>query len=381
MATFNYVGIDTAGKEKKGSVDAEDKTRALAVVKQMGLIPTDITEQNFLNKDINVSLSKKAKSRDLSLFCRQCASLLHAGVTVVDALNMLSDATENKGFAAAIRGCAITIQKGETLGVAMRDYPEYFDSTMVWYSSEGKRLKSIFERLNERLDAEAKSMGVGMSETELYASYTSDGDTANVWNGDRIVWLSRFQPDNVKTITLPADSTFLPGDIFKLSFDPHFLSPTGLHSVYVLFCAYYEDNTVASQVRMVSGGNYRTEIDILPNLYQNTLQPQRLAITLYTPPLTAGSRDDLFYLTHPVLLRIHTRKPDEKPAETDAEALPVDSISSDSLSTDTLRLPSEPVRRLTPQEERDQREERHDIEIVKERIVRPARPARVRRSL
>ncbi len=258
---------------------------------------------------------------------------------------------------------------------------EYFDSTMVWYASEGKRLKSIFERLNERLDAEAKSMGVGMSETELYASYTSDGDTANVWNGDRIVWLSRFQPGNVKTITLPADSTFLPGDIFKLSFDPHFLSPTGLHSVYVLFCAYYEDITVASQVRMVSGGNYRTEIDILPNLYQNTLQPQRLVITLYTPPLTAGSRDDLFYLTHPVLLRIHTRKPDEKPAETDAEALPVDSISSDSLTTDTLSLPIEPVRRLTPQEERDQREERHDIEIVKERIVRPARPARVRRSL
>ena len=163
MATFNYVGIDTAGKEKKGSVDAEDKTRALAVVKQMGLIPTDITEQNFLNKDINVSLSKKAKSRDLSLFCRQCASLLHAGVTVVDALNMLSDATENKGFAAAIRGCVITIQKGETLGVAMRDYPEYFDSTMISLVDAGEASGSLevsLERMAVQYEKSAHISGL-----------------------------------------------------------------------------------------------------------------------------------------------------------------------------------------------------------------------------
>ena len=143
MATFSYVGIDTTGKEKKGSIDAEDRDRAVAAVKQLGLIPTEVTEQNFLNKDIDISFSKKASARDLSLFCRQFSSLLRAGVTVVDALNMLSESTENKGFSAAIKGCAITIQKGETLGVAMRDYTQYFDTTMISLVDAGEASGSL----------------------------------------------------------------------------------------------------------------------------------------------------------------------------------------------------------------------------------------------
>ena len=254
----------------------------------------------------------------------------------------------------------------------------YFDSTMVWYSSEGKRLSGIFKRVNERMDAEAKTLGVDLSETELYASYGLDGDTANVWSGSRIVYLSNYQPDNVKVITLLADSTYLPGDCFKLSCNNHFLPSQGSHSAYVMFSAYYADSSVVSAHQQI-GGNYRVELNLTPTPRQDTLALQRLVITLYEPPISEYSSPDVFYISQPAVLRIH--KPVDKSQKTsDDDDASEQTSAVDSLAVDSIGNVGDTIqRRLTPIEERDLREERHDIEIVKERIVRPAnnrRPSR-----
>ena len=248
-----------------------------------------------------------------------------------------------------------------------------FDSSMVWYSSEGKRLQAVFQRLNDRLDAEAKTLGVGLSESEVYASYTADGDTANVWNGARIVYLSNQQPDNVMVITLPTDSTYLPGDTYKLSFNANFIPMEGNHNVYAIFSAYYADSSVVSQNQLVSG-NHHCELNVKPKPSQDSLQLDRLVVTLYYPPAVAGGTNEYFFMTYPSVLRMHKPKAVEEQAPQD-EMMPLDTLSSDSvrLQPDTLG------RRLSPLEERDMREQRHDIKIVKERVTRPVRPARTQR--
>lgn len=162
MDSFTYVDIDTKGKEVKGSVQAETKEAALANVKAMGLVPVSVVAQNFLNKDLNVSFSKKASVRDMSLFCRQFASLLRAGVTIVDALGMLSDSTSNKGLAKSIDGLATTIQKGETLGIAMRQYPEYYDSMLVSLVDAGEAsgsLENSLDRMASQYEKTSKLQG------------------------------------------------------------------------------------------------------------------------------------------------------------------------------------------------------------------------------
>ncbi len=251
---------------------------------------------------------------------------------------------------------------------------EYFDSTMVWYSAEGKRIAGVFQRLNERLDAEAKTMGVDLSETEIYASYTLDGDTANVWNGRQIVYLQNYQPENLKIITIPADSTFLPGDSFKFAFNSHFLPSSTNRILYALFSVYYADSSVVSQTQTI-GGDYKAELNLIPRGRQDTLQPQRLVVTLYAPPAAQDQPYELFFMTYPSVLRIHHK------AEPVADTLPADSLAAqaDSLASDSLsdvRPEDEPARRLSPLEERDMREQRHDIQIVKERIQQPRRAAR-----
>lgn len=253
---------------------------------------------------------------------------------------------------------------------------EYFDSTMVWYSAEGERLQKIFVRINERFDAEAKSLGVDLSETEIYANYTADGDTANVWNGDRILYLSNYQPDNVKVINLPVDSTYLPGDTYKFSFNAHFLPSQGMHSAYVMFSVYYKDKSVRSQVQTI-GGDYRSELNLIPTESQDTLLPERLVITLYAPPISVTSRFQLFYITYPAVLRMHDLEAGQTDKKDEDIVLEGDTLGVDSsaVQTDTV------TRRLSPLEERDNREVEHSINIVKERIVRPAGPARVRRRV
>lgn len=255
----------------------------------------------------------------------------------------------------------------------------YFDSTMVWYASDGKRLQTIYQRLNERLDAEAKTMGVDLSDTEIYANYNNvDGDTTNVWNGSRIIYISNYQPDNVKTITLATDSTYQNGDSFKLSYVANFLPSAGLHSAYVLFSVYYEDNSVISQVQQV-GGSYKNEINLVPTSRQDSIRPTRLVLTLYTQPVSPQYEPSLFYMYYPSILRIHKAKPS---TGTSLEKEDTDIVIPDSLSVDTIGTVRDTMaRRLTPLEERDMREQRHDIQIVKERIQKPTSRRVARRRM
>ncbi len=61
-----------------------------------------IKEVGLLEKDVKLSFGRKVKPRDLSVFCRQFVSMIEAGVTVIDALGMLEEQTENKRLSAAL---------------------------------------------------------------------------------------------------------------------------------------------------------------------------------------------------------------------------------------------------------------------------------------
>lgn len=234
-----------------------------------------------------------------------------------------------------------------------------FDSAMVWYCSNGVKLQQIYKNLNGRFDAEAKELGVGLSDTEIYAAYGVDGDTSNVWNASKIVFLSNFQPDNVLTISIPCDSTFLPGDSYKLSYNANFLPAEGHHLQYSLFCVYFEDGSSMATTQLVNG-NYKNELNLHPKPEQEELHPTKVVVTLYAAPAQTDADAQLFFMTYPSILRIHAPKKVEKLEPEDVE-LPVDT-----LLTDSIIEPEAP--RLTPLEERDNREQRHDIRIVKERI-------------
>ena len=117
MPGFTYMAVDIRGKEKRGSIEADNKEKVIDILKNDGLIPVSVKEQGALNKDIDFSIGKKVKPRDLSVFCRQFVSITQAGVPMKEALQMLSEQTQNKWLKRAISEVLLSVEKVNTLAV------------------------------------------------------------------------------------------------------------------------------------------------------------------------------------------------------------------------------------------------------------------------
>lgn len=160
MTTFSYLIIDKQGKEKKGTIDAENREAAKQELRRSSNAIISLDEVGMFSKDVNLSFgSKKPVSRDMAVFCRQFVSIIDAGVPVVSALDMLSEQTENKKLAKAIIECKKTIEQGETLANAMKEWPEVFPSLFVTLVSAGEASGSLdlsFSRMADQFEKEAK---------------------------------------------------------------------------------------------------------------------------------------------------------------------------------------------------------------------------------
>lgn len=160
MATFSYEALDKTGKAIKGTVEAENIDLARADVKGKGFMLLDLKEQSALNKEIKIDIGGKPKPRDLSVFCRQFVSMLRAGVTILDALKMLGDATENKKLKEAINGIRVSTEKGETLSSAVAEYPKVFPELMVNMIAAGEASGSLdvaLDRMATQFERSAKT--------------------------------------------------------------------------------------------------------------------------------------------------------------------------------------------------------------------------------
>lgn len=143
MSTYNYVALNSFGKKTKGIVDADNEKEATAAVRKMQLTPISLKEQGVMTADIDIHFGKVVNSRDLSVFCRQMQSMINAGITVVDALDMLAEQTENKYMEKAITGVKDKIQGGESFGDALKSRRDIFPSMMISMIEAGEASGSL----------------------------------------------------------------------------------------------------------------------------------------------------------------------------------------------------------------------------------------------
>lgn len=159
MPGFTYVAVDKRGKEKRGSIEADNKEKVIDILKNDGLIPVSVKEQGALNKDIDFSIGKKVKPRDLSVFCRQFVSITQAGVPMKEALQMLSEQTENKWLKRAISEVLLSVEKGNTLADSMRGQSDIFPPMLINMVEAGENsgsLEMAFSRMAVQFEKEAK---------------------------------------------------------------------------------------------------------------------------------------------------------------------------------------------------------------------------------
>ena len=159
MPSFSYIMIDKHGKEKKGNMEAVNEDKVTLSLKAEGFIPISVVPQNMMNKDINITIGNPIKPRDLSVFCRQFVGILSAGVSIISALDMLSEQTENKVLSKAIKGVQIAVEKGETLADAMSAEKKVFPSLLINMVEAGEtsgNLEIAFDRMATQFEKDSR---------------------------------------------------------------------------------------------------------------------------------------------------------------------------------------------------------------------------------
>ena len=157
MPGYIYRAMGPDGKEKKGNITATNQDQAMNKLKADGLIVMKLEPENALNKEITFG-TPRVKARDYAVFCRQFVAILKAGVSVINALQMMSEQTENKALKAATVGLVDDLGKGETLSSAMKKqkvFPSIFVNLVAAGEATGS-LETAFERMALQFEKEAK---------------------------------------------------------------------------------------------------------------------------------------------------------------------------------------------------------------------------------
>ena len=143
MPDFQYRIVTPQGKEKRGSAQAKSAEQLSAMLKGQGHVVISISEAGVMAKDLNISFGASVKARDFSIFCRQIVSILAAGVSIIDALEMMRDATENKTLKAALGGVFEDVSKGESLTQAMQKRKKVFPQMLMNMVEAGEASGSL----------------------------------------------------------------------------------------------------------------------------------------------------------------------------------------------------------------------------------------------
>lgn len=163
MPAYSYTALDARGKKKiKDSVEASSIESAKNSLRAAGYTILEIKEQSALNKEINVPFIGKPSSKDMAVFCRQFVSILRAGVSISTVLSMLTQQTENKQLAAALRDMHADIEKGESLAGSMRKQKKVFSPILINMVAAGEasgNLEDSFVQMEAYYDKLTKTKG------------------------------------------------------------------------------------------------------------------------------------------------------------------------------------------------------------------------------
>jgi len=157
MTTYTYVALDKKGNKRQSTIDANSIDEARQLVALTGKTIIDIKEPSALSK---LKIPKKVIPKDLSIFSQQMASMLKAGVTVVDALNMVAMSTSNETLKEALVNVSGVVAKGESLAVAMSEYKDVFPFILVKMIEAGElsgSLDATFDRMGVQFEKSQKT--------------------------------------------------------------------------------------------------------------------------------------------------------------------------------------------------------------------------------
>jgi type IV pilus assembly protein PilC len=146
---FQWSGKNVKGLIESGEIVASSKEEVIAQLRRRNIVPTLITEKKKA-KGFTLPFGKKIKDKDIVVFTRQFATMIDAGLPLVQALEILSTQVENKRFGEILKQVKIDVEGGATFADALRKHPRVFSElyvNMVAAGEAGGILDTILARL------------------------------------------------------------------------------------------------------------------------------------------------------------------------------------------------------------------------------------------
>jgi len=149
MPVYKWEGKTLKGIVRKGELEGPNEGAIRVQLRQQSIIPTKIVSKG---KQINLSFSfgSKVKQRSIAIFTRQLATMIDAGLPLVQSLEILSSQQDNKTFKNILRGIREDVEGGSTFAGALKKHPTTFNdlyTNLVVAGEEGGILDNILTRL------------------------------------------------------------------------------------------------------------------------------------------------------------------------------------------------------------------------------------------
>ena len=128
MPVFSYSARANSGEILSGEIDLASRDDVVGYLVRQRLRPISV---NAKSKEINIQIGTGIKTREVVIFTRQFATMINAGLPLVQSLTILAEQTENKNFKKIIAQVLQDIQAGQTLADAMRRHPKIFTELYV----------------------------------------------------------------------------------------------------------------------------------------------------------------------------------------------------------------------------------------------------------
>src|SRR2546423_10678703 len=187
MPKFNYVAMDSRGKETKGTLEVTNQNEAIGRLKEMNLFPTKVVEADKtkekpdpktkgktspkaagkkgggINLNIKIpGLSGRVKTKVLTAFTRQLATLVDAGLPLLRGLRVLEKQEKNVTLKEIIGKLALSIEGGSTFSEGLAQHPKVFNKlyvNMVKAGELGGVLEVVLARLADFMEKAQKIKG------------------------------------------------------------------------------------------------------------------------------------------------------------------------------------------------------------------------------
>ena len=165
LTKFDYQVRDRQGKMVTGQLEADNQAAVAAKLTSMGYSPVNIeaVKETGLQMEIRIpGLSDRVGLKDLAIFSRQFATMIHSGLSLIRALSILAEQTENRKLAEVVDEVRGQVEAGQSLSASLAEHPKVFPKlyiAMVRAGEAAGMLDQVLMRVAAMYEADVKLRG------------------------------------------------------------------------------------------------------------------------------------------------------------------------------------------------------------------------------